>query len=537
MNTEILRTLSQDILREILNGRIRSKDDLQKAKIKLSKKYRIPVPKDSDILAHIPREYLGKIRYILGRKLAKVSAGVATVAVMTSPARCPHGKCIYCPGGVDLGTPQSYTGLEPAARRGLEFNYDPYLQVIHRIKQIESIGQPSDKIELIVMGGTFLARDRIYRDWFIKRCYDALNGQISCSLEDAIKANETAKHRCVALTIETRPDWCFEEHVDEMLRYGTTRVEIGVQTVYEDILKKIRRGHSVEDIIRATRVAKDAGLKVVYHLMPKLPGCDLKKDLKMFKTVFTDSRFRPDMLKIYPTLVIKGTELYNMWKRGEYEPPDDDYVIKLLKEVFKIIPPWVRVQRVMRDIPSNAINAGPRKSHIRDIVIEELEREGIRIREMRYREVGFRYIREGITPDLDKVELVRIDYEASNGKEIFLSFEDIEKDILIAYLRLRLPSESAHRSEIAEVPTAIVRELKVDGPPVPLGEKPLFEWQHRGFGRRLMLEAERIAFEEFGVDRVVVTSGVGVREYYRKLGYNLLGPYMGAVRRERRTFH
>ena len=514
------------LLREILNGNIKNKDDLQRLKIKLSRMYKIPVPKDSDILAHIPKEYLSKVRYILGRKLAKVSAGVATIAVMTSPAPCPHGKCIYCPGGVEFGTPQSYTGLEPAARRGLEFNYDPYLQVKHRISQIESIGQPSDKIELIIMGGTFLARDRNYRDWFIKRCYDALNGVEASNLEEAIYLNEHARHRCVALTIETRPDWCFEAHVDEMLRYGTTRVEIGVQTIYNDILKFVQRGHNVEDTIKATRIAKDAGLKIVYHLMPKLPMSDFQRDLKMFKRVFEDQKFRPDMLKIYPTLVIKGTKLYEMWKSGEYDPPDDEYVIKLLKEVFKIIPPWVRVQRVMRDIPRDAIDAGPRKSHMRDIVIRELEKEGVRIREMRYREVGFKYIREGITPNLNNVELKRIDYDASWGKEVFLSVEDAEKDILIGYLRLRLPSKHAHRVEIREVPTAIVRELKIDGPPVPLGEKPLFEWQHRGFGKQLMIEAEKIAFDEWGVDRIVVTSGVGVREYYRKLGYTLYGPYM-----------
>ena len=525
MNNAI-KILSEEILKEILDGRVKSKDDLQKLKIKLSKKYRIPVPKDSEILAYIPQKYINRVRYIIGRKLAKIAAGVATIAVMTSPAPCPHGKCIYCPGGIEYGTPQSYTGLEPAARRGLEFSYDPYLQVKHRIRQIESIGQPSDKIELIVMGGTFLSRDKKYKDWFIKRCYDALNGTDSISLEDAIRLNETAKHRCVALTIETRPDWCFERHVDDMLRYGTTRVEIGVQTIYEDVLKLIKRGHSVEDSIKATRIAKDAGLKVVYHLMPKLPTCDFYRDLKMFVKVFEDPKFRPDMLKIYPTLVIKGTKLYEMWRNGEYEPPDDEYVIKLLKEVFKIIPPWVRVQRVMRDIPANVIDAGPRKSHIRDIVIKELENEGVRIKEMRYREVGFRYIRNRITPNMSNIELKRIDYEASEGREVFLSFEDIERDILIGYLRLRLPSEKAHRREISEVPTAIIRELKVDGPPVPLGEKPVFEWQHRGFGKMLMNEAERIAYEEWGVNRIVVTSGVGVREYYKKLGYRLLGPYM-----------
>ncbi len=526
MGEDTLKRVSQEILKGILEGKIKNKADLQKFKIKLSKKFKIPVPKDSDILSHVPKEFLSDVRYILGRKFSKIAAGVAIIAVMTSPAKCPHGKCIYCPGGVDFGTPQSYTGLEPAARRGAQYNYDPYTQVKERLRQIEAIGQPSDKIELIIMGGTFLARPREYRDWFIKRCYDALNEEHSKSLTEAIKKNEKARHRCVALTIETRPDWCFEEHVDEMLRYGTTRVEIGVQTVYDDILEFIRRGHTVEDSIRATRIAKDAGLKVVYHIMPGLPGSDFEKDIQIFKTIFEDERFRPDMLKIYPTLVIKGTKLYEMWKRGEYTPIGDDYVVRLLSEVFKIIPPWVRVQRVMRDIPANVIDAGPKKSHMRDIVISRLRESGVKVMEMRAREVGFKYFNEGMEPNLEKVELIRREYRASEGIEVFLSFEDIENDILIGYLRLRLPSNKAHRKEINEVSTAIVRELKVEGPPVPLGEKPVFEWQHRGFGKKLMAEAERIAFEEWGVDRIAVTSGVGVREYYEKLGYRLYGPYM-----------
>ncbi len=515
------------LAREIEEGKIRSKEELQRRKVELSRKYSLSrLPKNSEILRFIDLKKRPDLRYLVARKPSRMASGVVTIAVMTSPAKCPHGKCLYCPGGLDFGTPQSYVGLEPAARRGRQHNYDAYSQVRARIEQLRAIGHPTDKVEIIVMGGTFLSREFSYKRAFVKGIYDALNEEPSESLEEAIMKNERAPNRCVAFTIETRPDWCFEPHVDEMLSYGTTRVEIGVQTVHEEILRKVRRGHGVKEIVKATQVAKDSGLKVVYHMMPGLPGSTLEKDLEAFREIFEDPEFRPDMLKIYPTLVIKGTELYEMWRRGEYKPYSLEEVVSLIADVLEFLPRWVRIQRMMRDIPANAIDVGIRAGNLRELVHEELKRRKRRCHCIRCREVGHRYFKEGILPDPEKIKLLREDYEASGGREVFLSFEDPERDILIGYLRLRIPSDLAHRPEVREKRSAIVRELKVSGPPVPLGERPLLEWQHKGYGRRLMEEAERIASEEFDCTRILVTSGVGVREYYRKLGYGLLGPYM-----------
>ncbi len=498
------------------DGKIRTRDDLEKWKNILSKKYGIPNPRNSDIMRHLPEDLQERYKHILTKKPSRTLSGVAVVAVMTSPFPCPHGKCLYCPGGPEIGTAQSYTGHEPAALRAAQHGYDPYLQTRARIEQLNSIGHPTDKIDLIIMGGTFTARPQSYQKWFVKRVFDALNGIEAKSLEEAHLINENAKNRCIGLTVETRPDWFTEKEIDFALYLGATRVELGVQTVYDDILEKVKRGHTVEDTVISTRLSKDAGFKINYHMMPGLPGSTPDMDLNAFKKIFEDPRFRPDMLKIYPTLVVKGTELYEMWRRGEYEPYSLEDMIELLIEIKKIVPPWVRIQRIQRDIPAKFIEAGVKKGDLRAIVQREMKNIGLRCRCIRCREVG----RIGG----ENFEMMRRDYDASNGKEVFLSFEDRDYDSIAAFLRLRLPSEFAHRSEMRDA--AIVREVKVFGREIPVGKKERDAWQHRGLGKKLMAEAERIAKEEWGVGRVVVISGVGVRNYYRKLGYERLGPYM-----------
>jgi len=460
----------------------------------------------------------------MGRR-SRVASGVAVVAVMAKPHPCPHGRCIYCPGGGEL--PQSYVDASPVVVRAEKVNYDPYKQVQMRLKQIEEMGFKPSKVELIIMGGTFTATPLDYQEWFIKSCFDAMNdypdgsnGNRSSCLEEAHSRNENAEARCVALTIETRPDWAKEKQIDNMLRFGATRVEIGVQSIYEDVLRIIERGHNIEDVIEATRLLKDAGFKVCYHLMPGLPGSDYNRDLEMFKRVFKESQFMPDMLKIYPTLVIEGTKLYEMWLRDEYKPLEEDEAIELLVEAYQHIPRWVRIQHVQRDIPASYIKAGVRRRNLRQIVEMEIERRGLKNPDIRYREVGHAASRR-IKPNYDAVRILRTDYEASEGIEIFLSAEDVENDVLIGVLRLRMPSEKAHRWEI-DSSTAMVRELHVYGLQVPVGEKPGEEAQHRGFGKALLAEAERIALEEFDKKKVLVISGVGAREYFRKRGYKRL---------------
>ncbi len=458
------------------------------------------------------------------KKPVRIASGVTVIAVMTKPYPCPHGRCIYCPGGPAYGTPQSYLEDSPAAARAARYNYDPYEQVRARLLQYVRMGHTPSKIEVIVMGGTFTALPYDYQEWFVTMIFEALNRfpqpkpKKWVSLEDAQRRNEKAKIRCVGLTFETRPDYAKERHVDWMLRFGGTRCEIGVQTIYDDILKRIERGHTVKDTIEATRILKDSGFKVCYHIMPGLPGSDLDRDLEMIKTIIEDPNFKPDMLKIYPTLVIPGTKLYEMWKRGEYKALTDEEIVEFGIKVFSILPRWIRVMRFQRDIPVHHIAAGPRKGNLRQIIELELRKRGIRSLEIRFREVGLNLLKYGETPNPKDIKLVRETYEASGGIEEFLCYEDPIRNLLIGFIRLRIPSEKAHRWEI-DSRTAIIRELHVYGLQVPIGEKWNLSWQHKGYGRKLLQEAERIAAEEYDIRKMLIISGIGVREYYRKLGY------------------
>ncbi len=471
----------------------------------------------------------------LGRKPSRILSGVAPVAIMTKPYPCPHGKCIYCPGGPEFDTPQSYIGEEPALMRAVRAGYDPYEQVRVRLRQYEILGYFPSKVDLVIMGGTFPAMPLDYQEWFITMALEAMNRYPEpkpgkwVSLEDAQKRNEVANVRCIGLTIETRPDWARERHADWMLYLGATRVELGVQSIYDDVLEIVRRGHGVRETVEATRILKDSGFKIVYHIMPGLPGSDPDRDLEMFKEIFSNPDFRPDYLKIYPTLVIKGTVLYSWWREGRYKPLSDEEAIELISEMYRYIPKYVRVIRVQRDVPAPIIEAGPRKGNLRELVEKRCIEKGICIREIRYREVGRQLWRYCKLPDPENTRITRYTYEASGGVEEFLAVEDTVNDILVGFLRLRIPSEKAHRREI-DSHTAIVRELHIYGPMVQLGKKPhpLFEWQHRGWGRRLLAEAERIALEEYGCRKILVLSGIGVREYYRRLGYYrpVDSPYM-----------
>lgn len=503
--------------------------DVEKLKLRVLKEYKLErMPRNSDLIACLRPEERPKLLQLLRLKKVRSISGVVVITVMAEPRPCPKPEpCIYCPGGPSSGTPQSYTGLEPACRRAIQNGFDPYRQVAARIKQLREIGHAVDKVELIILGGTFTAFPVEYQRWFIKRCLDALNGVEASSLEEAKRIAETkAAIRNSGITVETRPDWAKEEQADLMLDLGVTRVEIGVQTIYDDVYELIKRGHTVKDVEDCFRILKDSGFKVVAHIMPGLPGSDLERDLEMFKVLFTDERFKPDAIKIYPTLVVKGTELYEMWKRGEYQPYSLEEYVELIAEVKKIVPPWIRIQRIQRDIPATVIEAGPRKSNLRQLVQARLAAEGARCRCIRCREVGHKMLKEGLVPNPDDIELLEHREEASGGLDIFLSFEDTARDILIGYVRFRIPSEKAHRPEVSTVPTAIIRELHVYGPLVPVGERRPEGWQHRGYGARLIAEAERISIEEFDVKKMVVLSALGVKRYYARFGYKPDGPYV-----------
>lgn len=516
---------SRMIIERLLAIENPSREDVERIKFEVCRMLNLSkIPSNSELINSLkPGEE--KLLRVLKRKKTRTISGVTIIAVMTAPFPCPKEEpCIYCPGGPSRGSPQSYTGREPATMRGIQYNYDPYMQVVSRINQLKAIGHSVDKVELIILGGTHTALPLDYRVWFMKRCLDALNGIESKDFEEAKKLAEKAPIKVSGITVETRPDWCMESHVDEMLNLGVTRVELGVQTVYEDIYKLINRGHGLKEVIEATRIAKDAGLKVTYHLMPNLPGSNPDRDLEMFREVFRNPSFRPDALKIYPCLVIEGTKLYDMWVKGLYKPYSEDLVVEVLAEALKEIPRYVRIQRVQRDIPAPLIIDGVKHSNLRELVEKKLESKGLKCKCIRCREVGHVYEKYGVKPDIENVKLLRMDYEASMGYEVFLSFENTEKDILIGLLRLRIPSEKAHRPEVKNA--AIVRELHVYGPMIPVGVKDEEAWQHKNFGRMLLEEAEKITFEEFDRRKILVISGLGVKRYYKRLGYIDDGPYV-----------
>ncbi|MEM2905875.1 MAG: tRNA uridine(34) 5-carboxymethylaminomethyl modification radical SAM/GNAT enzyme Elp3 [Candidatus Bathyarchaeia archaeon] len=502
-----------------------TRKDLDRIRVDVCKELGVSaLPGNADLIRALRPEEAW-LKPLLTRKRTRTASGVCVIAVMTKPLPCPLPQpCAYCPGGPSVGMPQSYTGREPASLRGLQYGFDPYLQVRSRIEQLQAIGHTVDKVELILMGGTFTSHPLNYREWFVQRCLDAICKRDSHSLEEAKRNSEAAPIRNSGITIETRPDRCNEADVNEMLRMGVTRVELGVQTLQDEVYALVGRGHTVDDVVEATRVAKDSGLKVTYHMMPNLPGSTPQQDLDTFRTLFADPRFQPDALKIYPCLVIKGTRLYDWWQRGLYRAYTERELLNLLVEASRMIPPYVRVQRLNRDIPVPLIEAGPRRGDLRELVEKALSETGYPCRCIRCREAGHVERRRGVMPLRDKVRLVRREYDASGGREFFLSYEDLDADILVAYARLRKPSEKAHRPELADA--AVLRELHVCGPMLPVGAKPSAEWQHRGYGRLLLTEAERITREELGLKKLAVISGLGVKGYYRRLSYVDDGPYM-----------
>ncbi|KYC49884.1 MAG: coproporphyrinogen III oxidase [Candidatus Methanofastidiosum methylothiophilum] len=552
---------------EFLEGKIKTCKDLEIKKGEIASAFNLDrTPRNSDILEHIPDRKEEFINILIKRPIRTMS-GVAVIAVMPLPSKCPHGRCIYCPGDA-VNTPQSYTGKEPATMRAINFKFHPFLQTFHRLKQLYNTGHEIDKVELIIMGGTFPSQSTDYQEYFIRECLNAMNffdpkadeksldnlydiNFIEANLENrfflknnphdfasnviirepltlyaAQKVNEKSKIRCIGMTFETRPDWAKEIHCDRMLSYGGTRVELGVQTISDEIYQKVNRGHTVSDVIEATRILKDAGFKINYHMMPGLPGSSIEKDIENFRTIFSNKHFMPDMVKFYSCLVLEGTELYEMWKKGEYTPYTTEEALELILKIKEFMPKWVRTMRIQRDIPSTLVLSGVKRSNLGQMVEEELKKRNIRCKCVRCREVGRKAHKEGIYPQLEDIQLLSQRYEASEGLEYFISFEDVKRDILIGYVRLRKPSEFAHRKEISKSSTGIIRELHVYGGLIRIGDKKDTGWQHQGYGRKLLKEAERIAKEELDLTKLVIISGIGAREYYRKFKYKKEGPYM-----------
>jgi elongator complex protein 3 len=545
MSTEIPPTESEEfertcetLIERILDGEV-ERGEVEAAKLEACATHSAPkVPKNSEILDRAPDGRREELEKVLRRKPVRTASGVSPVAIMTSPHMCPHGQCLYCPGGPgsEFSSAQSYTGHEPAAARGVQNDYDPYGQVTLRLNQLREIGHPVDKVELILMGGTMTARSHDYQEWFVKRALQALNefdpdAEPNPSesesfaqdpdeydfryLEDVIADNETARVRNIGTTFETKPDWCDPEQIDRMLDLGGTKVEVGVQTTYDEINRAMHRGHGTQASVDANRRLRDAGFKVGFHMMPGQPGMSREMCIEDFRRLFEESEWRPDYLKIYPMLIVRGTATYDMWRNEEFEPLGNEEAAELVAEIKSMIPKYVRLQRVQRDIPADFIDAGVWKSNLRQLARQRMDEHGWSCDCIRCREVG---MNEQPPANVERDVLT---YESGGGTEKFISYEDPDRDLLVGFCRLRFPNNPVRR-ELDNA--AIVRELHVYGPMVEVGNESA-DWQHKGYGGKLLDYAEAMAADA-GFDKLSVISGIGAREYYRNIGYHQDGPYV-----------
>ena len=556
-----------------------TKQKISNLKNKLARKYLLKKPpRDIDIILTANNEQLKILKHLRSKPTRSLS-GVSPIAVMTKPMPCPHGKCVFCPGGVDSNygdTPQSYTGKEPSARRAIRNDYDAFRIVFNRLEQYVLQGHNPNKADVIIMGGTFSSFPVDYQYDFVIRIFLAMNvfselfyadqkldfdkfktwfklphdeddPEISKYLKEKIialeknnldqisdlsqeeqlefvkKINETSAIRCIGLTQETKPDQALLEHANRMLTLGTTRVELGIQTIYEDVLQESNRGHTLQESIDATKILKDLGFKINYHMMIGMPGSNKEKDFKSLTDIFTDERFMPDMLKIYPCLVLPGTKLYEDFKKGLYKPYTLDEAVELIGKSLSKVPEFCRIMRIQRDIPSTLVEGGVKKTNLKQYVEKYMEANNLKLRDIRSREIARIKIKELKEP---RFEIKVLEYDSSGSKEYFISAEDVNNDVLIGFCRLRLINNKL-RPEFTEN-SSIIRELHVYGSALNLGEHESYAdktGQHKGWGKKLVAKAEEISMQNKR-DKILIISGVGVKEYYRKLGYVDDGVYV-----------
>jgi len=547
----------QRAIAELLRAKIKTRNDLMLVKRKIAKKYGIKIFLNSEILSYYQNQVKKQLRQpnndllrILRKRSIRTLSGIAPVAVLTMPYPCP-GKCTYCP--TEKNVPQSYLSNEPAVMRAIRCEFNPYVQVQDRLRALVNNGHEPTKIELIVIGGTWSYLPREYKYWYVWQCFEAANEfnkiqkskfksqnynsklkikKLKRELLKEQKKNEKAKYKIIGITLETRPDYINKKELWQMRELGCTRLEIGVQAIDDKILKLNKRGSNVTDITRATKLLKDFGFKVTYHIMPGLPGSTPAKDFKMYQQLFADERFQPDQIKFYPTVVTKGSELYKWWKQGEYKPYANKRLEELIIKCKQVTPEYVRIIRLIRDIPSESIIAGNMITNLRQVMKDR----GVECRCIRCREAREKRL---------KVAKLKVEsYKASGGEEYFISYNSKDGKTLYGFCRLRLPknnlsfrssqsdernplkSETESKRSLALLEmkkTALIRELHVYGELMPVGSKK--KTQHSGLGRKLLSEAEKIA-KKNGYKKMVVISGVGVRDYYRKFGYDLENSYM-----------
>ena len=577
MNNQInKKQMFDELINNLLNLNKSNSTKINQIKQDISKKYNFNgIIKNTQIIANCSNSKRNQIIKILNIKPIREASGVTVVALFAKPHSCPHGKCIYCPGGPNSefgDTPQSYTGSEPAALRAIRNNYDPYLQIFNRLEHYCVNGHLPDKIELIFMGGTFPSLDKIYKDEFVNFTYKAINdfGDNFINFDEKnkkyinydklndffelknmdlnsisrqksiqtkilklkqknitnykfeIKKAETGNLRPIGLTIETKPDWMLEKHCKESLDYGGTRFEVGVQTLNNNILKKVNRGHDINATIKSFEIAKDMCFKLNAHMMLGLPGSNNQEDKKSLINLYDDERFRPDMLKIYPCLVIKGTPLYKLFKLGKFTPIETQQAAEIIAESYKYFPRYTRVMRVQRDIPTQNIDGGVQNSNLRQYVEKEMIKLNVVSKDIREREIGLRTLKGSINSKDFKINIEK--YDSSGGIDYFLDVVN-ELDTLIGFIRLRFPKNTNLIKEI-DKKTALIRELHIYGQTISVGDsKNSKKHQHIGWGKKLLENAEQIA-KQHGYTKIAIISGIGVREYYRKFDYFLEGNYM-----------
>ena len=447
-------------------------------------------------------------------KPVRTLSGVTTVSVLTKPYSCP-GECIFCPS--DIRMPKSYVPGEPGARRALEHKFDPFSQVTSRIEALEAVGHPTDKVELLVLGGTWTAYPREYQSWFIQRCFDAMNGRDSINLEEAHTDNEMALHRNVGLTVELRPDHVNPEEIIWFRQLGVTKVQMGIQSLDDHILELNQRGHSLKESRVAVDLLRAGGYKIVLHWMPNLLGATIESDRIDFSRLW--SSFCPDEIKIYPNQLLECTKLYQNWLRGEFTPYSTEQLVELLADIKETIPRYCRVNRVIRDIPSTYVVEGNKRTSLRQDVHKLMELRGrscqcIRCREIRNQQV-----------DLNTLAYHDLVYKTSSSEEHFLSY-DTQEDYLAGFLRLSLPGDSSPNTGIEELRgVAIIREVHIYGQSLPVGVEEAGAAQHIGLGTYLIKEAEDIA-RTHGFHQLAVISAIGTRTYYQKQGFERGNLYM-----------
>jgi elongator complex protein 3 len=512
-------------IRQASDEEIKTEDELHKMKKRFAREHGFQLPSNFKLqVAYkslIDEGWEGdeQLQRLVRKRKVRTLSGVSVITVLTKPYPCP-GECVFCP--TEPGMPKSYLSNEPGAMRAVLDDFHPRDQVATRIDSLTRQGHETEKIEMIVLGGTFSSYNREYQEDYIKALYNACNEEQADTLEEAQRLNETSKHKIIGLSLETRPDHITEEEIQNMRKLGCTKVQIGVQHTDNAVLELNKRGEVIEDTIKAMKLLKDAGIKVATHLMPNLPGSTPEMDIDMVRDFFENPAFKPDHLKIYPCVVTPFAELEQWWKEGRYEAYSDEVLMDMMIEMQRHLPEYVRVERLFRDIPGESILEGSQMTNMRQIIEKKMDEKGIICRCIRCNEI------KGEGYDADKTELKVLEYDASDGKELFITFNDTEKGKLCSLLRLRFPSMliSGGNHFIPELSNAsVIREVHTYGAQVNTGKRDGKASQHAGLGRRMIQEAERLT-KEAGFSKIAVIAGVGTRNYYRKWGYELEGTYM-----------